>query len=76
MVLGMGLRLVGVGIVLGAAASLAATRVLSSQLFGIRPHDLPTLLAVVAVVSLAGLAACYVPARRATRVAPIIALRS
>ena len=76
MVLIMGLRLVGVGILVGGAASLAATRVMSSQLFGIQPHDPPTLLAVVAVVALAGLAACYLPARRATRVPPIIALRS
>jgi ABC-type antimicrobial peptide transport system permease subunit len=76
MVLRTGLRLVGVGIVTGVAASLAATRVLSSQLFGIAPHDPLTLAAVVAVVTLAGLAACYVPAQRATRVQPIVALRT
>jgi putative ABC transport system permease protein len=76
MVLRMGLRLVGVGIVTGVGASLAATRVLSSQLFGVAPHDPPTLAAVVAVVALAGLAACYVSARRATRVQPIVALRA
>jgi len=76
MVLRMGFRLVGVGIVTGVAASLTATRVLSSQLFGIAPHDPPTLAAVVAVVAIAGLAACYIPARRATRVQPIVALRT
>jgi putative ABC transport system permease protein len=75
LVLQMGLRLVGVGILVGVAASLGVTRVLSSQLFGIAPHDPPTLVAVVAVVALAGFAACYVPARRATRVDPMVALR-
>jgi putative ABC transport system permease protein len=75
MVMRMGLRLVGAGVLVGVAASLGVTRVLSSQLFGIAPHDPPTLVAVVVVVALAGLAACYFPARRATRVDPMVALR-
>jgi ABC-type antimicrobial peptide transport system permease subunit len=75
MVLGMGSRLVGLGLALGVAASLAATRVLSSQLVGVAPHDLPTLAVVIAVVAVAGAAACLFPARRAIRVDPIIALR-
>jgi predicted permease len=75
LVLGSGLGLVGVGIGIGVLASLAVTRVLSHQLFGIAPHDVPTLASVVAVVIAAGLAACYFPARRAMRVDPMVALR-
>ena len=75
MVLRMGLRMIGVGVFVGVAASLGVTRVLSSQLFGIAPHDPPTLAAVVAVVVGAGLLASYLPARRATRVDPMVALR-
>jgi putative ABC transport system permease protein len=79
-VLGMVLRrafwLIGGGIVLGIAASLVVTRVLSDQLFGVAPHDPSTLAMVVAVVITAGVAACYFPARRATRVDPMVALRA
>jgi putative ABC transport system permease protein len=76
MVLRAGLRLIGAGIAVGVLACLAVTRVLSHQLFGVEPHDAPTLLSVVAVVVVAGLAACYFPARRAMSVDPIVALRS
>jgi putative ABC transport system permease protein len=75
MVLRMALRVVSLGIALGVAASLGATRVLSTQLFGISPHDPATLLAVAAVVLTVGLVAGYVPARHATRVDPMVALR-
>jgi ABC-type antimicrobial peptide transport system permease subunit len=75
MVLRMGLRLIALGVGVGVAASLGATRVLSNQLFGIAPHDPATLLSVVAVVVVAGIAAAYLPARRATRVDPMVSLR-
>jgi putative ABC transport system permease protein len=75
MVLWLGVRLTGGGILVGLAASLAATRVLASQLFGIEPHDPVTLVAVVLVVAAAALSASYLPARRATRVDPMEALR-
>jgi putative ABC transport system permease protein len=75
MVLLGGLRLVGIGIAIGVLASLGVTRVLSSQLFGVAPHDAATLLSVAAVVVAAGLLACYLPARRAMRVDPMVALR-
>ncbi|MBO0858836.1 MAG: ABC transporter permease [Chloracidobacterium sp.] len=75
MVLRMGLRLVGLGVGVGLLASFAVTRVIASQLWGVSPRDPLTLGAVVAVVALAGLAACYFPARRATKVDPLIALR-
>jgi putative ABC transport system permease protein len=75
MVFRMGLGLVAVGVLIGIGVSLAARRVLASQLFGVTPHDPLSLGVAVAVVGLAALAACYVPARRATRVDPMVALR-
>ena len=75
MVLGMGSRLVGLGLAVGLLASLGAARVLSSQLWGVAPHDPLTLAIVMAVVALAGAAACLFPARRAIRVDPMVALR-
>ena len=75
MVLRMGLQLVGLGVGLGLLASFAVTRVIANQLWGVSPRDPLTLVAVVAVVALAGLAACYFPARRATKVDPLVALR-
>ncbi len=75
MVVRMGFRLIGVGLVVGLLASFGVTRVIASQLWGVSPHDPFTLVAVVGVVIAAGLVACYVPARKATVVDPIIALR-
>lgn len=75
MIIRMGLRLVAVGVAIGLAASFGATRVIRSQLWNISPHDPITLASVVAVMALAGFAACYFPARRATRVDPMVALR-
>jgi ABC-type antimicrobial peptide transport system permease subunit len=75
MVLGMGSRLVGLGVVIGLVVSLAATRVLASQLFGVASHDPLTLAIVIVVVVMTGAAACLFPARRATRVDPLVALR-
>jgi ABC-type antimicrobial peptide transport system permease subunit len=76
LVLQKGLGLVGAGILIGLAASLVVTRVLADQLIGIQAHDPTTLGGVIGVVVMAGLAACYFPARRATRVDPMVALRS
>lgn len=75
MVLRLGLRLVGLGAIAGLAASFGVARVLASQIFGVSPHDPATLCGVTAVVALSGFAACYFPARRATRVDPLVALR-
>jgi predicted permease len=75
MVLRRGLQLVGLGVVVGLLASFAVTRVIANQLWGVSPRDPLTLGAVVAVVALTGLAACYFPARRATKVDPLVALR-
>ena len=76
MTLGMGLRWIALGVVAGVCASLAATRVIASQLWNVSPTDPLTLGAVIAVVAGAGLVASYVPARRATHVDPIVVLKA
>ena len=76
MVLAHGLRLVAVGVVLGLAGALALTRFLAGQLYGVRPTDPLTFVAVTALLALVALAATWLPARRAARVDPMVALRS
>jgi predicted permease len=75
MLLKKALVLISAGIVLGGAGAFTLTRVLTGFLFEVKPSDLPTLAAVALILALATLAACYVPARRAMRVDPIVALR-
>jgi predicted permease len=75
MIVGRGLVLVGVGIAVGTAASFAVMRLVASELYGVTPRDPATFASVVAVVLLVGAAACFLPARRATRVDPLVALR-
>ena len=75
MVLWIGLKLVGLGVGVGLLASFAVTRVIANQLWEVSPRDPLTLGAAIAVVALAGLAACYFPARRATRGDPLVSLR-
>jgi putative ABC transport system permease protein len=70
-----GFRLVATGVLIGLLASFALTRFLASQISGVSVTDPWTFAAVVAVVVSVGLAACLLPARRATRVDPILALR-
>jgi putative ABC transport system permease protein len=74
-VLGFGLRLAGIGLAIGLAGALAATRLLSSLLYGVRPTDAVTFAAVSLLLLGVALIASYLPARRATRVDPIVALR-
>ena len=75
MVLRMGLQRIAAGALAGLLLSFGATRVLAHQLWSISPHDPITLAGVVGVMALAGLAASYFPARRATQVDPMVALR-
>jgi putative ABC transport system permease protein len=75
MVLRQGLRLLGMGIVIGLLASLALARVIVSQLWGVSPYEPVTFAAVVGLLLIIGLLACWVPARRATRIDPTTALR-
>jgi ABC-type antimicrobial peptide transport system permease subunit len=76
MVVRQGARLALVGIAFGVAGSLVVTRVLGSQLYEVSPTDPLTLTAVSALLGLTALVACYVPARRATRVDPTKVLRA
>jgi ABC-type antimicrobial peptide transport system permease subunit len=75
MVVSHGLRLSLIGIGAGLAAALGLTRLMSSMLFGVRPTDFVTFAAVSLLLAGVAVLASYVPARRATRVDPIIALR-
>lgn len=75
MVLWQGLRLAGVGAILGLAASIALAGLLRGMLYGIAPNDPLTLAGATSALLLIALAACWIPARRATRVDPIVALR-
>lgn len=70
-----GIALAITGAAIGIAVSLAVTRFLSSMLFEVKPGDPLTLIAVVALLLLVALVACYIPARRATCVNPLVALR-
>jgi predicted permease len=75
MMLGQATATAAVGVVIGLAGAFALTRWMQSQLFGVSPTDPPTFVAVALLLILASLAACYFPARRATRVDPLVALR-
>jgi putative ABC transport system permease protein len=76
MVLTQGARLAGAGIATGIAGALVATRLMESFLYGVKPSDPLTFTSVAVLLAAIALAACYIPARRATRVDPLIALRS
>ena len=75
MILGQGMRLTVVGLVGGLIASFALTRLLQAQLFNVKPTDPVTLSAVTVFIAIVALLACYVPARRATGVDPMVTLR-
>jgi len=74
-VLAEGARLAAVGLALGLAGSFAATRLIATLLFGVKPNDPLTFAAVAVILGSVTLAACYIPSRRATRVDPMVALR-
>ncbi len=75
MVLGQGLRLAAAGVAIGIVAAFAMSRVIATLLYDVRPFDPMTMVSVALLVALVAIVACWVPARRATRVAPTVALR-
>ena len=75
LVLGRGIRLVSVGVVMGIGAALGLARYLQSLLFGVRPIDPLAYASVTILLLIVTLGACYLPARRATKVDPMVALR-
>jgi len=75
LVLRQGMRVAAIGLAAGLIAALALTRFMSALLYGVRPADPATLLAVALLLGGIALLACYIPARRATAVDPVVALR-
>ena len=75
LVMKQGVRLAVLGIVAGLAGAWGLTRLMSSLLFDVTPTDSVTLVSVALTLALVALLACYVPARRATKVDPLVALR-
>jgi ABC-type antimicrobial peptide transport system permease subunit len=75
LVLGQGARLAGLGIAIGLVAAIGVTRLMASLLFGVAPRDPLTFFAVPVLLMAIALLACYIPARRAMRVDPMVALR-
>jgi putative ABC transport system permease protein len=75
LVLGEGMRVAAIGGAVGLLVSLVLTRLLDKLLFGVTPTDPLTFVAVTTVLTIASLIASYLPARRATKVDPLVALR-
>lgn len=75
MVVGHGLKLALIGVTAGLVVALGTTRVLANELYQVTPTDPPTFIAVPVLFVLVAVAACYLPARRGTRVDPLVALR-
>jgi ABC-type antimicrobial peptide transport system permease subunit len=76
MVVVQGARVIGVGVIVGVVASLVSTKVLGNLLYGVAPLDWVTFLAMSGSMVVIGLLASYLPARRASKVDPIVSLRS
>jgi putative ABC transport system permease protein len=75
MTLGEGIRIVAIGLVAGLAGAAALSRIFQAMLFEVVPGDPATLLCASAILTCVAFSACYIPARRATRIDPLVALR-
>jgi ABC-type antimicrobial peptide transport system permease subunit len=75
MILRQGVWIISAGLVSGIALALAISRLVSGFIAGVSPYDPLTYVSVTALLSVVALLACYFPARRATRVDPVVALR-
>jgi putative ABC transport system permease protein len=75
LVIGRGVALTVAGLAIGLVAALGITRLLGTLLFGVSATDPVTFLGVALLLGVVALAACYIPARRATRIDPLVALR-
>jgi ABC-type antimicrobial peptide transport system permease subunit len=75
LILGQGLWLAGIGLAIGLVVSIAVTRLMSALLFGVSPRDPATLLVVSILLVAVSLAASFLPAYRATKIDPILAIR-
>ena len=75
LVVGQGMRVTAIGIIIGLAGAAGLTRVLKGMLFGVNAIELTTFAGVTLLLAAVSLLACYIPARRAAKVDPIVALR-